>query len=138
MFIFPNDEVLEYAAEAASNNSSEVHRALSDYVRENDERAGRALRSALVTQAAGHESCAHDGCTSLARKEAAAAALSVWRAIERREVGEDDLRKVADQLGELFPAYTEKSEQEVATAQRVLRHLADLLASERPKKGVST
>lgn len=73
------DEVIRQATIAAANHASEVSQALARYIQTGARDGSReALRDALVAQAAGFESTAHDGATLAIRVEAAKAALRAW------------------------------------------------------------
>lgn len=76
------DEIIKHAAAAAAANAVDVRAALNKVVAA-DNAASRIdafemLRIALVAQAAGHESVAHNGSTFAERREHARAALAAW------------------------------------------------------------
>jgi hypothetical protein len=72
------DEVIRQSAECSEKQGREVRAALTAYIAEQTDSTRRALRVALVAQAAGHEPSSHDGATFAARKEAARLALEAW------------------------------------------------------------
>lgn len=80
--MYDKERVLTHAIRAGKAHAREVSQALTAYINAETPAdkafAETRLRDALVAQALGHESCAHDGSTATVRRGAALAALEAW------------------------------------------------------------